>query len=156
MPPPPHPTQPFCLYWLPHLTGQGVSGTLSARQPIKRTRSHQGPPLSCRSPYCGSPPHSVFQSHAHVSRSAASELPWQQARVFLFVFFFSPCRFFFSLFLSPSLSLSHSASLCLVTCIFKGSVVIRPPKRMLWLPGALGAGDGGRFTEKLRLNEVGK
>lgn len=58
--------------------------TLSAYQ---TDRLLPGPALSSHPPNQSSAPCSALQSHADVSRSAASELPWQQARVFPFVCF---------------------------------------------------------------------
>lgn len=107
----------YRLSCLPHVTGQWIS--LSPCQAASVSHGQVPPrprPLPSRPPYHSSAPRSVSQSHLNFSRSAALELPWQQARVFHLFFFLQRSLLFF---LSFSVSLSLSLRLCLVTCIFK-------------------------------------
>ena len=106
----------YRLSCLPHVTGQCISLSPCQAASVSHRQVHPRPrPPPSRPPYHSSAPHSVSQSHLNLSRSAAIELPWQQARVFHLFFFLRSLLFFLSFFLRLSLSLR----LCLVTCIFK-------------------------------------
>lgn len=131
--------------------------------------SQAGPTPTYSAPFLlGSPYHSPSLCQPIMPRrlqECCLRVTLATSQGFLFVCFFPAALSFLSL------SLALFLSLCLVRCIFKGSVVILLAKQRLWLPGvpvsvstwtvvALGdhlcAGSRGWLTETLWLDRVTK